>query len=119
MTKVAILPVAAETGEVSYHAVAGERRSSGRTAGEALDALAAQLGDDDQTLVVIQTFRPDRFFPDAQRSRLATLMERWRAAGDGGEGLSADERAELNALIDAELLASGERAARMADDLGR
>ncbi len=47
MTKVAILPIPTEKGEVSYRAVAGDRQSHGRTAGEALDALTTQLSDEE------------------------------------------------------------------------
>jgi hypothetical protein len=39
MTKITILPVPAEKGGVSYRAVAGNRQSHGKTAGEALDAF--------------------------------------------------------------------------------
>lgn len=120
MTKVAILPVAGNAGEVSYHAVAGDRRSSGRTAGEALDALTAQLSEGESgTVIVIQNSRPDRFFTASQRDRLAELMDRWRAARDRGEALSTDEQAELDSLADAELQAAGQRAASIADELGR
>ena len=43
MTKVAILPVVDDGGGLSFRAVAGDRQSLGRTAGEALDALNAQF----------------------------------------------------------------------------
>jgi hypothetical protein len=42
MTTITILPE-----DKSFRAVAGERESIGRTAGEALDALTAQLDDDE------------------------------------------------------------------------
>jgi hypothetical protein len=40
MTTVAILPLSDASGERIYRALAGDKQSIGRTAGEALDALA-------------------------------------------------------------------------------
>jgi hypothetical protein len=120
MTRVAIVPVQAEGGAVPYRALAGDKQSEGGTAGQALDALAAQLPPDESgTLIVVQSPRPDRFFGAAQVERLSTLMGRWRSARDRGEGLPSSEQAELEALIDAELRASGERAAALAAEIGR
>jgi hypothetical protein len=65
--------------------------------GEALDALTADWGNDIQeTAVLIQRFEPDLYFTEAQHARLQELLAR-RAT------LTAEERAELEALIDAEL----------------
>ena len=120
MTKVAILPVPTERGDVSYRAVAGERQSHGRTAGEALDALTAQLSEDEaSTLIVVQSLRPDHFFNAAQQQRLAELMDRWRTARDKGETLSTDQQSELEALSEAELSAAADRAAALSDELRR
>ena len=120
MTTVAILPIPHQQGEVSYQAVAGTRQSEGRTAGEALDALTAQLPEDSAgTLVVVQHGRPDRFFDASQQKRMAELMERWRSARDSGEALTAQEQAELDGLIEAELVAAGLRATALADASGR
>jgi hypothetical protein len=120
MTKVAILPIPTEQGALSYRAIAGEKHAQGKTAGEALDALTAQLSADEaSTLVIVQSLRPDRFFTAAQQERLAALMGRWRTARDQGATLPADEHTELEALIEAELHASAARAAALADALGR
>ena len=120
MTKIAILPIPAELGAFSYRAIAGEKHAQGKTAGEALDALTAQLpADEASTLVIVQHLRPDRFFTAAQQQRLDTLMARWRTARDQGATLPADEQTELEALIEAELQASAARAATLADALGR
>ncbi|MEW5987054.1 MAG: hypothetical protein AB1791_10510 [Chloroflexota bacterium] len=114
MTKVAILPMTSESNGVSYHAVANGKQSYGKTAGEALDALTAQLSvDESSTLVIVQSLRPDRFFNATQQQRLANLMSRWRAARDLGEVLPAEDQAELETLIEAELRASAERAAAL------
>ncbi len=120
MTQVAILPVATEQGDVSFHAVAGEKRAEGKTVGEALDALMSQLsrGETD-TLTIVQNFRPDAFFTADQQDRLAALMGRWRVARDAGYTLTVDEQTELEALIEAELQASAARAAALAHTLGR
>jgi hypothetical protein len=116
MTSVAIHPVTDPEGEVFYQAVAGERRSEGRTAGEALDALAAQLPQEEAgTVIVVLRSQPDRFFGAEQQQRLAELMARWRTARDRDEVLPMDEQAELDALIEAELRASADRSAQLAD----
>jgi DNA-binding transcriptional regulator YbjK len=120
MAKVAILPIQTETGGVSYRAVAGDKQTHGKTAGEALDALTAQLSEEETgTLVIVQSLRPDRFFSVGQQKRLAELMERWRTARDRGETLPANQQAELEALVEAELRASADRAAALAGELGR
>lgn len=118
MTKVAILPISTEKGDVSYCAIAGDRQSQGKTAGEALDALTAQLSETEtSTLVIIQSLRPDRFFNITQQQRLAELMGCWRMKRDEGQALSLDEQAELEMLIEAELRAAAARAATLADEL--
>lgn len=120
MTRVAILPIATEQGGVAYRAVAGARQSEGKTAGAALDGLAAQLSDAEaSTLVIVQSGRPDAFFDAAAQQRLAQLMAHWRGARDQGSALPADEQAELTALVDAEVRAAAARAAALADDLGQ
>ena len=52
----------------SYRAIAGNKQSSGRTAGEALDAITCQLSETDAlTLVVLQRQRPDKYFTASGR----------------------------------------------------
>ncbi len=117
MTRITILPVPTGKGGSSYRAVAGDKHSEGDTAGAALDALTAQLSEDEAgTLVIVQSLRPDRFFNAAQQQRLAELMDRWRTARDQGGALPADEQAELQRLIEAEVRASADRAAALADE---
>ncbi len=120
MTMVAIFPVPTERGVSSYRAVAGDKHSEGGTAGAALDALTAQFSEDEAgMLVIVQTLRPDRFFDAAQQQRLADLMDRWRTARDQGKALPAEEQAELQALVEAEVRASADRTAALADEAGR
>ncbi len=54
-------------------------------------------------IVYVQDFRPDEFFTEAQQTRLAELLQKWRIARDDGETLSNDEQSELEKLIEAEL----------------
>jgi hypothetical protein len=111
MTAITILPEKLGPVETIYRALAGERESVGRSAGEALDALTAQLSDDETGMVVIiQSLRPDGLFTAAQQQRLEELMTRWRTARDGGGNLAEQEQAELQSLVDAELDAARRRA---------
>jgi hypothetical protein len=109
MTTITITPERADT----YRAVTGDKESTGRTAGEALDALASQLSDDESgTLVIVQNHKADEFFSAAQQERLTELMQR-RSAGP----LSAAEEQELEGLIEAELDGARRRAAALLDEL--
>ena len=102
MTTITILP---ETTN-SYRAFTGDKESTGRTAGEALDALASQLEEDESgTLVIVQNRKADRFFTTSQRTRLTELMQR-RKAGN----LSLEEENELESLVEAELNGARQRA---------
>jgi hypothetical protein len=119
MTRVAIMPIPTGNG-LAYCAVAGDRRSEGATAGAALDALTAQLPPDERNnLVIVQNRDPDPFFTADQQRRLAELMANWRAAQQSGGTWSAEQQAELEALVEAELRASAARAAALADELRR
>jgi hypothetical protein len=92
MTTIAIVPDSPAAPPTAFRAVAGRHQSVGRTPGEALDALTAQLGADEAgTLVIVQHLRPDAFFTAEQRQRLGELMARWRAARDRGDALPPDE----------------------------
>ena len=70
MTAIAIVQEVNGTGTGRFRAVAGNTKSEGRTAGEALDALTARLGEKAEgTLVIVQHFRPDQFFTAGQVQR--------------------------------------------------
>lgn len=117
MTRVAILSVPTDSGEVTFRAFAGRMRSEGRTAGEALDRLTSQLDSDDaDTLVIVQHMRPDKYFGAESQQRLAELMDRWRSARDSGHSLPPEEQAELDGLIEAELRAVTARTSAMLDE---
>ena len=92
--------------------MAGEKQSHGRTVGEALDALTAQLSEEDSgTPVIVQHRHADRFFGAAEQQRLAELMDAWRYARDRGSVLLPVEQRELEALVEEELHAATGRAA--------
>jgi hypothetical protein len=114
MTTVAILPISDVNGEKSYRAIAGDKYSVGRTAGQALDALTAQLDEIEfSALLVIQSFRPDPFFSAEQQERLSELMTLWRLARDIGQELLPEQQVELDILVDIELRAATVRTAEL------
>jgi hypothetical protein len=114
VTTIAILPDKPGTSTTSYRALAGKKQAQGKTAGEALDALASQLDEDEGgTLIVVQNLRPDQFFSQHEQQRLQELMNRWRSARDSAQALPGNERAELEALIEKETRAAGDRAAAL------
>lgn len=118
MTTVLVLPNN-ETGK-HFRAVSGEKESFGETVGEALDAMTLELElKNKNAVILIQDFRPDEFFTEAQQKRLSELMEKWRNARDKGETISFEEQAELEKLIAAELEGSARRTEKLADQLGR
>src|SRR5438874_1555908 len=109
MTTITILPEEKD----SYRAVAGDKESTGRTAGEALDALTAQLTEQEgRAFIVMLNRNADEFFTAAQQQRLGELM-RLREAGT----LSPTDAQELAALIEAELDGARRRALASLDGL--
>src|SRR5215207_2331682 len=111
MTTIAIFPEVPGSQTSKYVAVSGERQGSGETAGQALDALTAQLGSENQsTLIVVQNMRPDQFFSQAQIERLQELMLRWRSARSEGRPFERENSQELEKLVEAEFQAAISRA---------
>jgi len=112
MTTVAILPISDVNGEKSYRAIAGDKSSVGKTAGQALDALTAQLDENEfSALLIIQSFRSDSFFSAEQQQRLSELMNLWRLARDQDQQLPPEQQAELDRLVEVELRAATARTA--------
>ena len=110
MNTIAIVPIAEPNGETSYQAITGNTQSVGKTAGQALDALVAQLGEPDfRGLLVIQSVRPDTLFTETQHARLSELMTLWRNARDQGKELSSEQQNELDQLVELELNAATDR----------
>jgi len=56
-----------------------------------LDAHRAGHPDDADTLIIVRSLGPDRFFTAEQRQRLEQLMARWRSTRDASESRSDDE----------------------------
>jgi hypothetical protein len=114
MTTITIFPENSRTQTPRFRAVAGEKQSVGATAGAALDALTAQLGEPQATtVVVVQPMQADALFTAEQQQRLAELMARWRAARDAGTQFPPEEKAELDALVEMELRAAVQRSAAL------
>jgi hypothetical protein len=81
MTTITVLPEGTEN--QTFRASAGGKVSTGRTLGEALDALTPQLPDSDADMhIVVRRFRPDRFFNVRQQQRMAELMDKLRLVRD-------------------------------------
>jgi hypothetical protein len=118
MTKVAVYHESADRESMPYRAVSGRNQAMGRTAGEALDALASQLPREDiESFVIVRSMGPDRFFDAEQRNRLEALMALKREAIVGNSRLTDLEESELEQLVDAEVRATTERAAALFHDL--
>lgn len=118
MTVISIIPENQSAGETVWHAIAGNKESAGKTAGQALDALTSQLDwETTGALVIVRQMRPDRFFSSEQQKRLTDLMSRWRTARDGCSQLPASEQSELASLVEAEVKGAGERAAEELGDM--
>jgi hypothetical protein len=111
MQTISIMTVSATNGDRLYCAVMGSQQSTGKTAGEALDALTMQMGSTEVNgFLLLPNFQPDQFFTANQQQRLTELMNSWRVVSDRGEELSPEQQAELDDLIEAELYATAERA---------
>lgn len=118
MTTISILPEPVTESGTKFRAISGNQQSLGKTPGEALDSITAQLNDQESgTLIVVQKMRPDRFFSEAQQLRLAELMVRWRAARESGATLPTDEAEQLDLLVSAELEATRQRSLLLYNDL--
>lgn len=113
MTSVQILPVPGKRGGIQFHAISGEQRADAESAGQALDAIARLLPRNETAVVVIQPFVEDEFFSASQSTRLQDLIARWRQCRDTGIDLATSEQAELEALVEAELLGATRRSAAM------
>jgi hypothetical protein len=120
MTKVAVYHEPADPESMRYRAVAGRNQAQGRTAGEALDALASQLTQDEtDTFVIVRSMSADRFFSAEQRRRLEQLIDQKRQALARSSSLSDEEQEELQQLVDAEIQATTARAASLIHETGR
>jgi hypothetical protein len=107
MTTVEILQERDGGNQLRYRAISGELQANGETPGQALDnlerVLASSPGEaEPDLLVIIQRFRPDVFFTQAQQERLRALMDRFHQIQAQGGALPPEDQAELEQLVDAE-----------------
>ncbi|MFN7948437.1 MAG: hypothetical protein U0Z53_24005 [Blastocatellia bacterium] len=117
MNTISIIPEHPGSGETIWRAFSGGRESFGKTAGEAVDALAAQFGEEAPETLIIRQLKPDIYFTAQQQQRLTELMSRWRAAREAGTLLPPEEQTELEGLIEAELQATAKRAEQIRREL--
>ena len=126
MTTIEIIKEQSSPGTVVYRAVHDKLQAVGKTPGQALDALESlasrssrfvgayftdeQKEEEEGTLVIVQRFRPDRFFNSSQQIRLRKLMDKFHNAVKEGESLLPEEMAELEALVNSEYQGAAERA---------
>jgi hypothetical protein len=114
MQAISIATIATTNGERVYQATIGNQQSTGKTAGEALDALTVQMGNQEiNGFFLLQSWQPDKFFTSEQQQRLTELMLIWRRARDRGQTMSPEQQSELDNLIEIELYATTERAKAM------
>ncbi len=111
MQTISIETIANQNGDLVFRAAMGDRQSTGKTAGAALDALTVQIGSQEiNGFLLLQNHQPDQFFTSQQQQRLTELMSTWRTAQNSGNLLPSEQQSELDDLIEAELYATAERA---------
>lgn len=118
MTTVTILHKKSQGDEETYWAVAPKEKlqTVGRSAGEALDALNAQMiSTETGSFIIVQREQSDIYFTEKQLHRLQELI----ALSATEAGLTSEEEAERDSLIEAEFMASAQRTSDLADALGR
>ena len=99
-----------------YRAVRGKQQAEGKTPGQALDSLEKMLttsGEPANSLIILQRFQPDTFFSKTQQLRLQELMSHFHNAVSQDASLTAEERTELEQLVDAEWMAAIARTANI------
>lgn len=111
MNTIEILQESALNQPKIYRAICGEKQALGHSPGQALDELEQQLtAPETNTLIIVQRFLPDRFFPEPQHQKLQQLMNQFHEGQDNQKRLSNEEQNELEALAEAELAAANKRA---------
>jgi len=117
MAALEILQEIEQAGRTRYRARWGNRQVAAETPGQALDAIYEMGGQGDEgrtTVILLHRCGPDRFFSEREQTRLGELMSAFDDSHQGGALLSAAEETELEAMVEAELRASAERAAALA-----
>lgn len=119
MPTISVFPDDPHAPDTHYRAASGTTEAVGPTVGQAVDALTAQIGPfQGTTLIVVQTFQPDPWFPADRRDRLEHLMIRWRTARDSGQPFPPADQQELDSLIQEELAAAARRSEALLSTVG-
>lgn len=112
------MPEPGEGGTTWYRAIAGKRQCVGKTAGEALDAISAQLpAEKEAPWSSCRTFSQTRFSRKSSVRVSKSLWSRWRTARGAGAALPPVEQAELDNLVQEEIAAAGQRARALRHEL--
>lgn len=94
----------------AFRAYSADSEGKGMTAGEALDDLQRQLEPArGMKVIVVQSSEPDEFFGQSDQTRLKELLEARRVAQSQGVELSQSTLAELEVLVERELLGATRR----------
>lgn len=117
MTTIEIIPEVTSERTI-YRAISGQQQATGSTPGQALDQIEQVLATQEEaqrseTIVIVQRFRPDNLFTAQQQARLQELMGQFHQIVDTGESLPSQTQQELESLVEDELEATIERAARI------
>jgi len=94
-----------------YRAICGVQQATGATPGQALDMLERDLatqgmGENGETVIIVQRFRFDNFFTAPHQSSLRELMDQFHQANAVGEAFPQAQKEELEKLVDSELKAA-------------
>ena len=82
MTTISIIPENTSVGEILWRAIAGDKESVGKSAGEALDALISQFSEDEgSAMIVIRRWQPDR----SSQELIDEVNETWEEFKDAFE----------------------------------
>ena len=102
-----VIVIKRENPDSLFEASRDDLHAEGATLGAALDRLLDQIGETDETLVLVRQGRPDRFFTQQDYDRRLALASRAR---EDSEPLTTAEEEELDALIAKEFRATIQRA---------
>jgi hypothetical protein len=117
MTTIEIIPEVTSE-QTIYRAISGQQQATGATPGQALDRIEQVLAAQEEsqrseTIVIVQRFRPDHLLTAQQQARLQELMGQFHQAVNTGESLPIQMQQELESLVEEDLEATIERAARI------
>lgn len=110
MDKITIIGLEPNPSGGEFRAYTANSEGKGMTAGEALDDLQRQLGPArGMKVIVLQGSEPDEFFGLSDQNRLQELLAARRVAQSEGVELPQSTLAELEVLVERELLGATRR----------